>query len=564
MDAGEQRGRLGRLFAALVGTDDAEGAATPTRRRRDDAAASHLGLEELSGELATSADPAHVLRRFVTDVRRRAAAAEDAEGPDAPGAAEPSALETYLAERLQEAGVLEEDGVCLPAVRVVRPTTTGLFYLRVEEPEISWAAKVKVLRTEAALNAALLATLGLEDAQAASLEDLVRFEGRCARSVLAQAPLLAERREAPARGEWAVRAALSEGIERMRLPQRLTARFRVNESAGLAAFEFEVVPPRAWWATAQVDGLGLVSATTEMRRRAASEYNLRVGLLLAAYALLVAPFVDEVWVAGVEDTAAGHACYLSARLTRPLLEEIDLRGHVDPWVVMRAAGASVSERDLTLGPVRQGFSLDDERLCPARRFDPVELSDAGLAPGLAQELGCERMRDLGIDEAAARRVAANGLARQLGKSTEQNVRALLATAEGAPQDVRESALRCVRELIEGTLEDDPYAILEAFVSGGTLEREVARAREAFLERRLDDAERIARQALEGVAEKYADTEGSGDEGRVLSFSTYADRVLYNRFVADGPSPRKWCVGYCGASSAACQRKHKKSPPAVRQ
>ena len=45
-------------------------------------------------------------------------------------------------------------------------------------------------------------------------------------------------------------------------------------------------------------------------------------------------------------------------------------------------------------------------------------------------------------------------ARSLGGSTEQNVRALLAAADGAPRDVRAAALRCVGELIDGTLEDD--------------------------------------------------------------------------------------------------------------
>ena len=544
MGSNEQRGRLGRLFAALVGTEGPDDGSNLDAHPI--APAPRFDLDDLSRELATSADPAHVLRRFVTSVTRRAArtdlrsvrAADDPGGsreggPEGPvtDALAPSALETYLAERLREAGVLEEDGVSLPALSVVRPRTSGLFYLRVEEPEITWPAKLKVLRVEAALNAALLASLGIEDAEGASLEELVRFEGRCARSIVAQGPYFAGLRNAPARGEWAVRTALSEGVESLRLPQRLTARFRVNESAGRAAFEFEVVPPRAWWSTTHVSGLGIVATTAEMRRRAASEYNLRTGILLAAYALLVAPFVDEVWVAGTEDTPAGHACYLSVRLTRALLEGVDLRGSVDPWAIMRAAGATIDERNLTLAPVRQGFSLDDARFCPPRRFDPVELSKADLGPGLARELGCRSLRDLGIDEGAARRAAATDLARLLGSTTEQNVRALLSVAEDAPEDVREASLRCVQELIDGKLDDDPYAILEAFVSGGALERNVDRARAAFLEHRLDDAERLASQALEAFDERRDAEQAPVRKETPLSFSTYADRVLYNRLVA---------------------------------
>ena len=444
METNEQHGRLGRLFAALVGADQPEAAPSGDAGETTAGApaASRLDLEKLSHELAGTHDPARVLRDFVSDVRHRSAAAsaELAAGPSCRRDPAPSAFETYLAERLQEAGVLEEDGVYLPSLRIVRPRGSNLFYLRVEEPEIPWLSKVKVLRVEAALNAALLADEGLDDANAASLEELVRFEGRCARSIVAQAPLLAERREGPARGEWAVRRAISDGIEELRLPYRLTARFRVNEAAGSAAIEFDVVPPRAWWATTWADGLSVVGATAEMRRRSASEYNLRVGVLLAAYALLVAPFVDEVNVAGVEDSSAGHACYLSARITRAQLEGIDLRGAVDPWRVMHAAGATVDERNLTLSPVRQGFSLDDELFCPTRRFDAVELSQSALGPGLAHEFGCETLRDLGIDEAAARRAATTELVRGLGDTTEQNVRALLSIAgEDAPDDVREAA-----------------------------------------------------------------------------------------------------------------------------
>ena len=536
METDEQHGRLGRLFAALVGADQPE--ATPAEEAGEAAPdaprSSRLDLEKLSHDLSSSHDPARVLRDFVSDVRHRSAAADAELVTRMPGRRDPapSAFETYLAERLQEAGVLEEDGVYLPSLRVVRPRSSGLFYLRVEEPEIPWLSKVKVLRVEAALNAALLAEEGLEDANSASLEELVRYEGRCARSIVAQAPLLAERRESPARGEWAVRRAISDGIEELRLPYRLTARFRVNEAAGRAAIEFDVVPPRAWWATAWADGLSVVGATAEMRRRSASEYNLRVGVLLAAYALLVAPFVDEVHVAGVEDSSAGHACYLSARITRAQLEGIDLRGAVDPWRVMHAAGATVDERNLTLSPVRQGFSLDDEQFCPARRFDAVELSQSALGPEFAHEFGCETLRDLGIDEAAARRAATTELVRGLGDTTEQNVRALLSIAgEDAPDDVREAALRCVHELIEGTLEDDPLAIVEAFVAGGPLERGVARAREAFLARDAEDAERRAREALGSLGPL---TEEAADQGAVpaRAFGDYADRVIYNRLVAE--------------------------------
>ena len=517
----EQHGRLGRLFAALVGTDADELAPhgeTPTGADPS-SATSRLDLDGLSRTLATSTNPMRALSRFVSDVRRRAAQAE--------AGAEPSALEVYLAERLEEAGVAEICG--RPSLRVVRPRTSDLFYLRVDDEELPWSDKLRVLRVEAALNGALLAASSLEDPDNASLEDLVRFEARCARSIVAQATHLARRRESPARGEWDVRCALSEAIESVRLPYRLTARFRANVAFGRAAFEIDLVPPRVWASTAYVDGLGIVSTTTEMRRRAASEYNLRLGVLLAGYALLVAPELREVWVSGVVDGPASHACYYSARLTRELVEEFDLEGPLDVWTLMRAAGATIDEQNLTLAPVRQGFSLDDDLLCPSWRWESVELSAETLSPGLAHELGAERVRDLGTDESAARRRTADELVRLLGETTEQNVRALLSVCEGATEEVREAAMRCVSELIDGTLPDDPLAICEAFVSGSPLERGIEEARDAFFSRDAAGAERLARRSLAPCddAGLYADEDGLAWR----SFDTYADRVIYNRLVA---------------------------------
>lgn len=543
----EGHGRLGRLFAALVGTDvDGTAPAGGTDGAPSLAGASEqpsrLDLDALSQTLAASANPLLVLRRFVADVRERTESAASG--------ASPCALETYLAERLEEAGVGEADAGAALAVRVVRPRTSGLFYLRIDDDEVAYPAKLRVLRIESALNFALLATRSLEEPDAASLEDLVRLEARCARSTVAQAPHLARRREAPARGEWEVRRALSEAIESARLPYRLTARFRVNVTGRLAAFEIDLVPSRIWPATAHVDGLGIVSATSEMRRRAASDYDLRLGVLLAAYALLVAPELDEVWVAGVEDGPTSHVCRYSARLTRSLVEGVDLEGPIDVWALMRAAGASMEERNLTLAPVRQGFSLDDERLCPARRHDPVELSDRELRDEEATALGCRRADGLATDETAARRSVARELTRELSDSTEENVRAILAAARrSGRQDVLEAATRCVTGLIEGTLPDDPVAIEEALVVGDDLTVACGRARERLGARDIDVAARIAEGALLPV--DGLGTYDGLDGTRWLSFASPTERVLYNRLVASpGETPALVPAAYPEAHTIA--------------
>ena len=521
----EMRGRLGRLFAALVGTEDASGELVPAGAEKDGERPA-FDLDDLARSLAAASDPAALLRSFAEGVRERGELA-------ATGSVEaPGGLELYLAERLLEAGVSEGGRAALPALRVVRPRTSNLFYLRVEDDELPWLSKVRLLRVEAALNGALLASRALPDGgTGASLEEVVRCEQRACRSIVAQAPRVAGRREGPALGEWDVREAISFGIEAFQLPYRLTARFRVNVRAGVAAIEADLVPPRAWASTAFVDGLGIVAATSEMRRRAATDYNLRLGVLLAAYALAVAPRLSAVWVAGVVDTAASHACYYSACLTRRLLEDVDLASAFDPVALMRAAGAAMDERGRELAPVRQDFSLDDELFCPARRFEPVELSSRALPPQAAEALGCAEVRGLSADEARGRRVAADALMRELGGSTEQNVRALLALADGTGEkDVREAALRCVRALVDGELADDPLEIAGALVFGDALTRGADRAQELLHAHDVEAAEREALAALAACGEDegaYAD--GDGRSWRV--FGGYEDRALYNRLLA---------------------------------
>lgn len=524
-----ERGRLGRLFAALVSTDDEDGAvdfAANASEGAGDGNTTVLDIEELSDTLLVSPDPMALLAGFVVDVRARI---EASARPDGDETLPPSPLEVHLSSRLVEAGLLETD-VDLPSMHVVRPRASGLFYLRVDEPRVPELARTRVLRIEAALNAALLASHVIDDVNDAPIEELVRVEQRVARSITSQALELADRAETPARSEWEVRRALSLGIESLRLPHRLTARFRVNVALGIAAFEVDLVSPDVWPQTAFVDGLGVVPATSEMRRRAATDYNARLAVLLAGYALAACPQLREVWVSGVVDGAKSHACYYSARLGRGLVESLDLDDVRDPLAVLRDAGAALDERDRTLAPVSPGFSLDDELLCPASRHELPELSERGLADAAASALGCSQVRELAVDEATPRRAVARELSRELSGSTEANVRALLGAARASGRaDVIDAANRCVTALIAGTLADDPVAIEEAFVEGDDLTRRTRRARELLAARDLDGAARLAEEALLPV-DGLGSFDGA-DGTRWLSFGSYAERVIYNRLVA---------------------------------
>ena len=546
-DERNQRGRLGRLFAALVNTGDndrpqpdatdAEGATDAPdadgTRGSADGNTTVLDIEALSRSLVTSPDPMALLSGLVVDVRARANAdggSNAATDADAPATLPPSPLELHLATRLVEAGLLETD-VELPGVHVIRPRTSGLFYLRLDEQHVAYLGYLRVLRIEAALNAVLLVSHVLPEPNEASLEDVVRAEQRVTRSVTAQVMDVATRAKAPALGEWDVRRALSFGIESFRLPHRLSASFRVNVARGLAAFELDLVPAEVWAATCYVDGLGVVAATTEMRRRAAADYNARLAVLVAAFALRVAPQLSEVWVAGVVDTSSDHACYLSGALTRASLDGVDLAGSFDALAVLRRAGFALdAQADGTLAPVRQTFSLEDELLCPPERYDPPELSERMLGAPAAEALGCARVDGLATSEQARRRRVASDLVRSLGTSTENNVRQLLAAArEDGHEDVLEAARRCAALLVDGELEDDPLAIEEAFVNGSDLARACSRARTAL-------GNRDPEAALEAVEGALLPVDGLGtydDAGTVTwrSFDSYAERALYNRLLA---------------------------------
>ena len=547
-------GGLGRLFAALV-----DGAGEPARGARQGGTThagaaggrttSALDVDALGRDLMASPDPLTRLRELVRDVRLREATG-DPESAPVTGDLPPSPLELHLAGRLEEAGLMQQD-LRLPAVRVVRPHTSEFFYLRIDEVELSFASKVVILRVEAALNAALIASKVLDDANAASEAELVRLEQRMARSIEAQAERVAQRVEGPVEGEWAVRHALSYGIEAFQLPHRLTARFRVNVREGVAAFECDLVSPCEWVQTAYVDGLGIVSASQVMRRRATSDYNLRLGLLLARYALLVAPELREVWVAGVVDTPRSHACYYSVRIERDLVE--GLLDPTDPFALMASCGAVHVTEARTLEPVRQTFSLEDELFCPVWRSEPVETSTLCTDVRYVDVLGCEVIEDLGIDETAARAEAADELVRGLGDSTAANVRALLDLADRTGyEDVHDAALRVVGELIDGTLEDDPGAIVESLVEGDALSRKAERAQELLLEGRFDEAWDLALDALDSTdaEEEFADSEYL----RWRAFGSYAERVLFNVFFTNPAGDVRYRLvpmGYLQAHVVAC-------------
>lgn len=507
---GKHGGGIEKVIAAMV-----EGAAKAALAGA--APSEGFDIDRFGRELMAAKDPAALLESFVVQTRSDEGA---------------SALERRLAERLGEAGIFEDEGR-LPGLRVVRPRTSGLFYLRIEDAELPYLAKLRVLGVEAALNGALLCSALLDDPRGASMEEIVRTEQRVARSVAqqAQTPVL-DPEELGCGGEWADRKAIAAGIECLRLPYRLSARFRVNAREGEAAIEVELVPPRLMPAKAYVDGLGIVPASDAMRRRAATDYNLRVLVLLCAYVFNNTPDLHRVWISGVVDTATSHACYCSAALEREDLEGIDL-ARAEPVSLMRFLCASMDESDGTLAPVAQGFSMDEERFCPKGRYRTVELSDERLSSAsAAANLGCRYVHGLSVREDAARAEVARKASAALGPSTEENVRSVLEIArESGDPDVIAASREVARRLIEGEIdESDPEAVEESFKAASALRQTVADAQKKLF---AGDAEGCAAVVAEALAPIEADSRYRDDAGtRWRLFDGYADRVIYNRLFAD--------------------------------
>lgn len=503
--------------AEAVAADAAEPAAPQT---------STLDLAALVRGLLRDRDPLTTMRAFVGDVESRAAAA--ASGQDA---LLPCGRELHLARRLREAGLMEDD-VELPGLRVIQPRMTGLVYLRVTDRELPYLAKLRVMALEAAINEALL-TQAMPGADPLAAEDsLVRDEALVRHSIAEQARTLGPATEPDdGQGEWGCRRAIAYGIEAFQLPWRLKADFRVNAAAGAAAIEIALVPPRIMPGDAWVEDTGVVPATGQMRRQAATDYNLRLGALLATWAFEGAPALSEVWLAGTLDTAASHECLYWGRVTREALAGADLGPAMDPVELLGAAGVTMELEDGALMPVQQGFRLEDELFCPAARFEPPELSNRELGTAAARSLGATCVSDLGIDEACRRERAADELTRGLGPSTEKNVRLVMSlSTDGADPALDAACLRVVQGMIDGTIpDDDALAVADQLAHGDELTQAVEMGTSRMLAKDVAGAGEAVLSALTPIEDggAYADT----DEVSWRAFGSYVDRVMYNRLLA---------------------------------
>ena len=288
-------------------------------------------------------------------------------------------------------------------------------------------------------------------------------------------------------GDWVVRKAISLHIESLRLSQRLVTEFRTNVHKGIAAFRVHLALPEQFPRSFLGTDGSIKEATFDDLCRAATAYNLHLGMLISASAFRSSQKINEVWLSGICDTNKLHACLFSFHITRKQFEDTHITEETNPISVYKLWSAQFDEVDGILHAVQPLFTREE---------------------------------------------IITKILRNLSFSTEENVRTILSyTAKSTDPTVRAAGERVVSRFIKGTLaEDDFEAISEEFVDGGVLSLAVTKAQRLIGEKNYQDAELLLREALDSVDGNNTYTDSSTTQWRV--FMNYVDRVLYNRILSN--------------------------------
>ena len=461
---------------------------------------------------------------------------DDSPDPDPEVTPIPSGAELFLAHRLRASGLYDED-VEMPRMHIVCPHSSGMFYLRVEQDQVPYGTMLVVLRIEAALNAVRFALRYYDDREP-SEDDCISLVQRISSSIVAQAapidePVKQDQGIDPD-GAWAVRHAISQAIESFQLPYRLVANFRSNVADGNVAIEVQLTPGDVFPEECISREMGdhRIPATRQMRRMRASDYALRLAILLAASAFRASGRIKHVWVAGILETATRRDCYYSIDFDRWRFAKVDLEEVDDLERVLHPFCPAIRLEDGFLRPVAQTFSLGEERFCPRRRFESVSLSSRRLKGAVAEALGTDHVSGLAVDEGEKRVAVADDILRHLAlpndeRATEHDVHAILEIAGDDPDpSVRSAAERTARALVAGSISDDPLAVVDEFVSGDDLTRAVRAAHQALAQHDFDRAAAMLSAVLSPIDEAgyYDDT----DHMVWRYFADYTARALFNR------------------------------------
>ncbi|WP_139652045.1 hypothetical protein [Raoultibacter phocaeensis] len=472
-------------------------------------------------------------------------------GADADPALTAPGLERCLVRWLGEAGLGSEQagslkrlasGDPLRLVRTKRYADT--YYLGTNDEEAAASYRRMIWALEGALNRFLLTSESLGDRVDSAFEhEAAQWDYYLIESIAKQMPFA----ENPAdiqgetAGEWAVRKGIASAVERLRLPFRLTADFRVNAKGGIAAFDAVVPSASIMPHTRWPEGAPTWSEVPLVEREAqAGRYAMRLAIMLAAIAFSQSKAIERVVVAArpVSDrseTVEGSSEFPQEdELPRMVSVEFERSAFCANGAYRQAAEGDpawfFTWFNALIGRADIPSPLEDGRLAAPERALMPELSDDAVPAFAHAALGAKSVSDLAVNYNAKRRHIAEQMADDIAQAatTTERVRIVSAVKDKTPDlDVQDACTRLMVALTADEIDPgDQNAIVNRFLGEDELMTALAAARSAA--ERGDGAEAVSllAQAI-GQAElsgRFADTA----ETAFRCFDSYASRVVYNR------------------------------------
>lgn len=484
-------------------------------------------IENFVHSLGAGKEPLQKLRRFVKEVDKRTSSPTP-----------PSALETFLAKELKEAGILALPQQ-MPPLRATILSKSHMVYIAIFDARVSQDAKYAVLRLENALNRALFIERATQQgfiAPTAGIEEFYLFNTRLEKNIASQLNVLNPQTRMGTggisrglHGEWDVRHALANALEEFSLPYRLMGDFRANVAEGVIALEIQATPPEVIATNMIEEGaLHITKRTTHQKEAVATDLLAREILMSALIAATLSNDIREIWIKGIHKDSKTHLCLVSAKLSTKALLALGAQDFSEPLKTLQRLGATFELSDKTFTSIKPTFSLHDPVLCPEFRKEPPELSSRMLNLAQAEVLGTNTVSGLAINEGGQRSFVAEKIVRNLGASTQQNVEMIMElTRNNVDERIRRAGEDVSEKLIEGELtEADWDKLIEEFQEGDRLSQAVKRALKGVKE---EDGAAILKEIQQEL--KVIDDAHLYDDSVEIvwrSFGSYADRVLYNR------------------------------------
>lgn len=477
----------------------------------------------------------------------------------------PAGLLSYLVRTLREGGLDRIDPLSLPRrmpegeldpdaaasldVRLARTRSyANMFYLGFDAEAVTPEGRQALSALESALNRFLLVGEALDAkgrALLASEEECCRLDLDLIERAAEQAPGTASyapdleaqgEKEADLESEWDVRRAFCEACERMRLPYRLSYRFRLNAPDRTMGIEATCPPEELMPRLTPADDGTLTTIDDEERARMQADYARSVAELVLAAAYASSRSLDTVTLDIVRDVP-GRDVVLSVRTDR----DSYLRARADAdgtgRLVDRLEARMVTLARGRLGIVGSYRKLEDESLCPPERYANPETDERPLVQERGTLSGIERIEDLAVNEGAERAKVAEQVASTLAIAGRDAALAQLKDIHDRTEDLtlRSTCTKAELAISQGALGEDAARSLSDVFSDAWGLRALRVQASALAEKDPKAAREVLDQIvlLSQADGTFQDT----DSVRYRYFDGYASRILFSAFDTEGGAVR---------------------------